>query len=62
MNFRIIKWFVAFMLVVIMWKLAYRSGELTGSMGVGYWQGWQDAMTQTDYGHKPYDSEKKPLD
>ena len=57
-----VKWFVAFILVTIMWKLAYRSGEINGEHGVGYWEGWQDAMLQTDYGKKQYDCNKSPLD
>jgi hypothetical protein len=53
---------LALVAVVIMYKVAWHRGELTGSMGVNYWQGWQDAMMQTAYGTRPFDSEQKPLE
>jgi len=56
-----VKWFVALMLVIIMCKLSYSRGLLDGEMGVNYWQGWHDAMTQTDFGKKPYNSEESLL-
>lgn len=45
--------FLALLAVIIMCKLAYRSGLQNGEQGLGYWQGWQDAMIQTEYGTKP---------
>jgi hypothetical protein len=47
------KWLIALVAVATMWQLAYRRGVIEGEHGVDYWQGWQDAMTETDYGNKP---------
>jgi len=44
-----------------MYETAYKRGELNGEMGVGYWNGWKDAMIQTDFGKKPYNSEESLL-
>lgn len=49
----IAKWFTAFILITIMWKLAYTSGVKDGEQGLGYWQGWHDAMIETQFGTKP---------
>jgi hypothetical protein len=57
----LLKFLAALTLVVVMYKVAWNRGEMTGSMGVGYWNGWQDAMLQTDYGHRPYNSEESLL-
>lgn len=54
----ILKWLAALAAVVGMWHVAYHEGERDGSRGLGYWSGWQDAMTATDYGRKEYDPEK----
>ena len=51
------KWFIAFILVTIMLKLAYTSGVKDGERGLGYWEGWQDSMIATQFGTKPYNSE-----
>lgn len=48
------KWLFAILAVIIMQKLAYNSGLQRGEMGLGYWQGWQDAMIQTEYGTKQF--------
>jgi len=55
------KWLVAFVVVISMWKIAYDSGVQDGEHSLGYWQGWQDAMTQTDYGCKPFNGEETLL-
>jgi len=53
---------IALAAVVTMYQLAWHRGKIIAELGVGYWCGWQDAMTQTDYGTKPYDSNKRPLE
>ncbi len=57
----VLKFIVSMALVSGMYQVAWKRGELTGSMGVGYWQGWHDAMMQTDFGKKPYNSEESLL-
>lgn len=56
-----LKWLIALVAVFCMYETAYKRGELNGEMGVGYWNGWKDAMIQTDFGKKPYNSEESLL-
>lgn len=52
-----IQWFISVLAVVVMLKISYSSGLKDGQRGLGYWEGWHDAMTQTQYGTKPFNSE-----
>jgi len=49
------QWFLAALAVIIMLKMAYAGGKHDAQLG--YWDGWQDAMLQTEYGTKPFNSE-----
>jgi hypothetical protein len=55
------KFFFSLLFVVVMCKFYYSRGLLDGEMGVNYWQGWHDAMMQTEFGKKPYNSEESLL-
>lgn len=45
-------------LVYVVSSVWYHRGFDDGGSDSIYWEGWQDAMTQTDYGRIPYDSTK----
>lgn len=53
-----IKFSLALIAIVAMWKVAYRNGYEDSGRSIGYWDGWNDAMNVTKYGTVPYNGMK----
>lgn len=54
-----VRWSLAIVAVIGACTIWYYQGVEDGERGLNYWAGWQDAMTQTDYGKIPV--QKKTL-
>lgn len=42
---KIFRWPIAFVLVTCLWLVAYKQGMQSGQRSLGYWEGWNDAVT-----------------